>query len=253
MEKLIKTNALFVLSDYNWLPEEVENSWVTKYTDNYLILDKFHRLKESEKIKWQDNVGQNVYDIFDFIYKNYENLPEIAIFCRAVFLKAKDDGVTTKYDKNGKKISTGNCTEETFNKICNNTEFTEIHDFGPSAHERYYGQKQPASKLDSDGFGFLEINNSWYLLSHRPKFFGSLNELFHEIFENFEHMEYVRFSPGANYIIPKKYMLKYNKHFYEKMREFIGWDIITGEAHLFERAIYTIFTSNLKIKSKYHN
>ena len=68
MEKLIKTNALFVLSDYNWLPEDVENSWVTKYTDNYLILDRYHRYQESEKIKWQDNLGQNVYDIFDFIY-----------------------------------------------------------------------------------------------------------------------------------------------------------------------------------------
>jgi len=252
MEKLIKTNALFVLSDYNWLPEDVENSWVTKYTDNYLILDRYHRYQESEKIKWQDNLGQNVYDIFDFIYKNYENLPEIAIFCRAAFLNPKDDGIV-RYDENGKRLSTGNCTEETFNKICNNTEFTEVHDFGPPAHERYYGQSQPASKLDSDGFGFLEINNGWYLFSHRPKFFNSLNQLFDEIFENPIHTEYVRFAPGANYIIPKKDMLKYNKHFYEKMREFIGWDIITGEAHMFERALYTLFTSNFKIKSKYSN
>lgn len=252
MEKLIKTNALFVLSDYNWLPEDIENSWITKYTNNYFILDRYHRFQESEKIKWQDNLGQNVYDIFDFIYKNYENLPETTIFCRAAFLNPKGDGVI-RYDQNGKRLSTGNCSEEYFNKICNNIEFTEIHDFGSEAHKRYYGQTNPASKLDIDGYGYLEINNSWYLFSHKPKFFNTLNEFFNEVFENPPYFQYVRFSPGANYIIPKKNMLKYNKYFYQKMREFIGWDIITGEAHMVERAIYTLYMSNLKIKSKYSN
>ena len=255
MKKLIKTNALFVISDYNWLPDDIENSWVTEYTDNYLILDRYHRFKESDKIKWQQNVGQNVYDIFDFIYNNYENLPEITIFCRAAFLNPKDNGIV-RYDENGRKISNGNCTKETFDKICNNTEFTEIHDFGPEAHERYNGQAWPASKLDLDGFGFLEINNSWFLGPHPPRFFNSLEEVFSEIFESHpyqNHNGYIRFAPGANYIIPKKNMMKYNKHFYEKMRGFIGWDVITGEAHAFERALYTIFTSDLKIKDKYAN
>ena len=45
----------------------------------------------------------------------------------------------------------------------------------------------------------------------------------------------------------------FNNMFYEKMRDFIGWDVITGEAHIFERALYTLFTSNFKIKSKYNN
>lgn len=252
MKKLIKTNALFVLSDYNWLPENVENSWVTNYTDNYLILDRYHRFQESEKIKHQNNVGQNVYDIFDFIHKNYDNLPEVTIFCRAAFLNPKDDGIV-RFNQNGKRLSTGNCSEEKFNQICNNTNFTEIHDFGPEVHERYSGQQTPASKLDSDGFGFLEINNSWYLQSHRPKFFNSLNQFFDEIFEIPFHPDYVRFAPGANYIIPKDKMLKFNKYFYEKMKEFIGWDIITGEAHLVERALYTLYTTDLKIKTKYNN
>lgn len=37
------------------------------------------------------------------------------------------------------------------------------------------------------------------------------------------------------------------------MKEFIGWDIITGEAHLVERALYTLYTTDLKIKTKYNN
>lgn len=252
MDKIIKTDAKLVISDYNWLPEDIENSWITKYTDNYLILDRYHRFEESEKIKWQKNVGQNVYDIFDFIDSNYENLPSIMIFCRAAFLNPKDDGVP-KYDENGKKLSTGNCSEETFLKLVNNKEFTEIHDFGAEAHERYKGQSKPASKLDYDGKGFLEINNSWYVNSHATKYFRKLNDLFDEIFETPSHPEYVRFSPGANYLIPKENALQYNRFFFETMKNFIGWDILTGEAHMFERATYTIFNSNNKIKNKYKN
>jgi hypothetical protein len=252
MEKIIKTGALMVISDYNWLPDNLEESWITKYTDNYIVYDRFHRFTEGPKVKLQNNVGQNVYDIFDFIYENYHNLPEIAIFCRAAFLNPKDDGIV-RYNSDGRRISTGNITEENFKLLCNNTTFTELHDFGIESHSRYFGNPVPPSKLDEDGFGFLEINNSWYLGSHRPKYLNNYNELLYEIFENPQIPSYNRFSPGANYIITKKEMLKYNRYFYDKMRELIGWDIITGEAHLFERAIYTIFNTDNIIKKEYNN
>jgi hypothetical protein len=252
MDKIIKTNSLLVVSDYNWLPDNIEESWITKYTHNYLVLDRFHRYKESEKIKWQENVGQNVYDIFDFIYKNYDNLPEICIFCRAAFLFPKDNG-TPRYNREGIKMSNGNCSEEYFIKIVNNSEFTEIHDYRQDAHEMYKNHQNPASKIDEDGIGFLEINNSWFLSSHPSKHFSRTDDLFNEIFDDYTHLEYIRFSPGANYIIPKKNILKYNKEFYKSMKDYIGWDVITGEAHLFERAAYNIFNSNYKIKSKYKN
>ena len=60
---LIKENFL-VVSDYNWLPEKIEDSWVHKWTNNYLIYDRAHRFKESDKVKHQINVGQNIFDIF---------------------------------------------------------------------------------------------------------------------------------------------------------------------------------------------
>mgnify|MGYP003340715389 FL=1 len=40
-EKYIKNNFL-VVSDYNWLPENLEESWVDKLSDNYLIYDRYH-------------------------------------------------------------------------------------------------------------------------------------------------------------------------------------------------------------------
>jgi len=242
--KIIKSGALLVISDYNWLPSKIEDSWVSRYTDNYLIFDRYHRFDEEERIIRQKNVGQNVYDTFDFIYRFYDQLPEIAIFCRAAFLNPKDDGIK-KFNESGEKISNGNCSEEKFSLISNNTHFTEIHDYGKECHNNF------SSRLDSDGFGYLEINNSWYLSHHPSKFFSSLNDLLNHIFVDPDLPGYIRFSPGANYIIPKENMLKYNKKFYEDMREYIGWDIITGEAHLFERAMYTIFNSNYQIKEKY--
>ena len=46
----IEKNFL-VVSDYNWLPEDLNESWIHKYTDNYLIYDRYHRFPESDKIK----------------------------------------------------------------------------------------------------------------------------------------------------------------------------------------------------------
>ena len=250
---IIKKNFL-VASDYNWLPQNIEESWVHKYTKNYLIYDRFHRYKESDKIKWQNNVGQNVYDIFYFIAKNYDNLPEATIFCRSCLM-------FPKYDK--KPLSHGNISEENFLKLVNNENFTEVHDsIGPEFHKKgnsfvskilnliRVGKFQPSSKADVDG-GFLELNNSWYFRHFKGKYFNNLNDFLNEVYVSPVIPEYIRFSPGANYIIPKKNMLRYSKNFYEKMCEYVGWDVLVAEAHMFERLLYTIFTCDWEVKDKY--
>ena len=48
--KIITSGAFLVITDYNFLPDKIEESWVYEYTDNYLIYDKAHRFEESEKI-----------------------------------------------------------------------------------------------------------------------------------------------------------------------------------------------------------
>ena len=219
-ENLIKKNFL-VVSDYNWLPDKIEDSWVYKYTDNYLIYDRFHRFKENDKVKWQKNVGQNIYDIFDFICTHYDNLPEVTIFCRACIF----------FPKNNKKpLSYGNCSEERFRSLMNNETFTELHDFGPEVHTggsicsrilNFFrtGKILPSSKAGEDG-SFLEINNSWYFRHYKGKYFNNLNDFLREIYVNPIIPEYVRFSPGGNYIIPRENILKYSKNFYEKPETF---------------------------------
>jgi hypothetical protein len=251
-QKMIKTGAKLIISDYNWLDFDLERTWIPKYTDNYFIYDRYHRFKENDKIKWQKNVGQNIYDIFDFIYNNYDNLPELAIFCRSCIFHPKDTG-TPRLDANGKKISNGTCSEEFFQKIMNNKTFTEIHDFGIESPSKYFGQAVPASKFDDDNYGFLEINNSWYFSHHRGRYFNNLNTFLQDIYVAPQITEYIRFSPGASYIIPKNNMLKFNKNFYERLREILSWDVIVGEGHMIERCLYTLFSSDWEIKEHYKN
>jgi len=232
--KAIKDNFL-VVSDFNWLPKNIKESWVEKYSDNYLIYDRAGRWEETDKIKRQKNVGQNIYDIFDFIVTHYDNLPECTIFCRAAifFPKGRE-----------KPLSNGNCSVEKFLRLANNKTFTELHDFGREVHVDY------ASKMSEDG-GFLELNNSWWFRIHNGKYFKSVNDFLKDIYVNPEIPKYIRFSPGGSYIIPKSNILKHNKYFYERMREYLSWGIIIGEAHMIERCLYTIFTSDCQLRNKY--
>ena len=112
------------------------------------------------------------------------------------------------------------------------------------------GKLLPSSKMDKDG-GFLEINNSWYFRHYKGKYFHNLNDFLKDVYVNPVIPQYIRFVPGACYIIPKANILRYSKNFYEKMMEYIGWDVITGEAHMFERCLYTIFTCDYEVKDKY--
>lgn len=232
--KHIKSNFL-VISDYNWLPQNIEESWVHKYSDNYLIYDRAGRWEETNKIKRQKNVGQNIYDLFDFIATNYDNLPDVTIFGRAamIFPKGRE-----------KPLSNGTISEEKFLELANNDTFTELHDFGPEVHNGY------SSKLGPDG-SYLEINNSWYFNHHRGKYFHNLNTFLQDVYVNPTIPDYIRFAPGGSYIIPKANMLKYSKNFYEKLRDYVGWDILTGEAHMLERSLYTIFTCDFEVQNKY--
>jgi len=234
MSKLI-TNSFVVASDYNWLPEDLEKSWVHEYAEKYLIYDKFHRFDESEKVKLQPNVGQNIHDMFDFIVTNYENLPESTLFCRACLTFPKG---------RMPPLSNGNISEENFLRLANNKGFTELHDYGPEVHNGH------SSKL-GEGGSFLEINNSWYFNHIRGKYYTNLNTFLQDMYVDPEITSYIRFSPGGNYIIPKENILRNSKKFYERIREILSWDVVVGEAHMIERCLYLIFNSDYQVREEY--
>jgi len=233
--KLIN-DTFVVVSDYNVLPDNIEDSWVHKFCNNYLIYDRAHRWEESNNTKRQLNLGQNIYDIFDFILTHYDNIPDYTAFCRAAIMNPKDNG-------SGKK-NNGNCSEENFIKFVNQKAFTELHDFGPEVHDGF------SSKFGPDG-SYLEYNNSWYFNHVQSKYFNNYNTFLQHIYVNPELPEYIRFSPGGCYVIPKENILKYSKKFYEYLRYLLSWDVVVGEAHMLERALYTIFTCNYTVQPEF--
>jgi len=233
INKIITSGALLVITDYNFLPDNIEESWVYEYTDNFLIYDKAHRYKETDKIKHQINVGANIYDIFDFIFTNYENLPEIVIFCKG-------------------NVIPRHCGIEKFKKIINNSEFTTIENYIRETPKYTPGIYSFVDETDGYYEKPIEVNATVANI-HKSKYIFNYNDLLNNIFENSSVGEYIRFAPGGNHILPKKDIIKFNKHFYETMRNYVSWHHKPGEAYLLERAMFTLFNNNFKIREKYRN
>jgi hypothetical protein len=233
MNKIITSGAFLVITDFNFLPLNLEESWVEKYTDNFLIYDRAHRFKESNKVKHQTNVGANIYDIFYHIYHNYENLPEILIFCK------------------GNTIPR-HCGEEKFNKIINNTEFTTIENYIREAPRYHDGIHAYVDENDGYHENPIEVNGTVRII-YPSKYIFSYEDMLHSIFENPIFKPYIRFAPGGNHIIPKKDILKYNKYFYKTMMSYVDWNVKPGEAYILERALYTLYNNNFTIIEKYRN
>lgn len=229
-QKIIKTGAKLIITDFNMLPNRIEESWINDFTDNFLIYDRAHRYTESEKIKHQKNVGYNIYDIFDFISNNYDNLPEIMIFCKG-------------------NVIPRHCGFVKFINIINNTTFTPIENYIRETPLYTNGCYSFVDENDSYNECFQEVDSTAYRFG--TKYISNFRSLMDNVFTNYKHEHYIKFAPGANYIIPKTDILKYNKHFYETMRDYVSWHVQPGEAYLLERAIFTFFNNPFTIKERY--
>lgn len=232
----------FIITDYNHLPQDLSESWIPKYAgNNYLLYDRADRWSENENIKKQKNVGENIYDMFDFIVNNYENLPEIMVFVKA-------------------DVIPRHCSEEKFSTIIKQKSFSSIENYKRNLPQYKPGQvmtMEEALRLSNayvnSKDGYMEsVNEVNYTLTIHPgKYFNSYQDLLNEIFENPEIGSYIRFAPGGNYLVTRNDVLKYNKHFYETAKLWVSWDVRPGEAFLFERGIFTLFSNKFVIKEKY--
>jgi len=226
-------SPFFVITDYNHLTQDLSQSWVSKYAKDYLIYDRADRWEETDKIKKQINVGENIYDMADFIVNNYHNLPEIMVFVKA-------------------DVIPRHCGEEKFEKIIKNNFYTPIENYIRTTP--LYTPGSYAYVDESDGYweNIFEVD---YLLQvvHPGKYFHRFRDFFNEVFENANFGTHIRFTPGGCHLITKKDVLKYNKEFYELIKKITSWDIRPGEVFILERGIYTIFNNNFIIKDKYKN
>lgn len=203
--------AFIVVSRYK------ENlDWLIKLTDNYIVYNKGEEVP-GIKQKMVPNFGANQYDIFSFIYDNYENLPDLIAFMQG-----------DPYD---------HCLPDRFNSLIYNEEYTLL--FG--------------DKNYPDG-NYFEDNNSWYIASHCQTHnigckFSSFDQYAQYIFENYEHETRLTFPPGSQILVEKERCLFYSKKFWKTLLDLIPTDPnINGgtEAHIIERSINLIFQNKYK-------
>ncbi len=206
-----------------------EVGWVPEYTDNYLIYDRSENISlpagiDEKKIIRGANVGFNLYDYFTFIIDHYDRLPKCVIFAKG-------------------NVFPRHVSQEFFDRIANNDFFTSIEDY--RMHKTYW----PVCFISSDG-GFCEINNSWYTKRYKTKYFQNYDDFMSFCFKDPPVPRYVRFAPGANYIVPKENILKFPKVFYQNLRLFVSHCSLPGEAHIIERALYTLWTCNFALNER---
>ena len=209
-------DTLFIVSSY------LNNlEWLNNYPNQKIIYDKSNSLPKAENIIHVPNVGHNIFDQMDFIISNYNNLPEYIAFIQG-----------WSYD---------HCKKEKFDKLINNKYFTPL--------ESYEHIPESYAHRKSKDMQYEEINTSWYLYLEKPyehRYFNSYDEFMNMFFCNYQHLEWIRFSPGAMYIVPKNNILYYSKEFYEKLITLVNYAQYTMEAHLLERAMYYIYSNKYK-------
>jgi hypothetical protein len=214
---------LFLLSRY-----KEDFNWIKEYTDDYIIYNKGTLINNDSHVFNTENVGCNQRDIFDYVSTNYNNLPDIMIFIQCY-----------PWD---------HCKKEVFDKLINNTEFTSLEYYGSVPANDWEGRTSDAQ--------FLEINNSWYISQENNKRnqtckYSSFDEFMNCYFENYEHLEWVRFAPGSQYLVPKENFLKYPKKFWGCLMNELNTKNPT-EGYIIERALWYILSNTYSLRKEFY-
>lgn len=215
--KALKDNDSFFCISYF----EGDISWAEAIKkENYIVYNKSNNYltKNINHINIE-NVGYNIYSYFKFIIDNYENLPNIVVFCK--------NNVFIKHIK-----------KERFIKLINRKVFTSLEDNDQERRFPIY--------MSSSDFNYNEINNSWYKYNYPRLYFSDFNEYFNYIFEDALKPNFNNFAPGANYIVPRSHILSRSKNFYLNLMKFISHNQLSCESHFIERSLISIWNSNIQ-------
>lgn len=221
LKNIIKANNhYFCISHYNG-----NINWIRNLNkENYLIYNKSGKSlsKDINHINVK-NVGYNLYSYLNFIIDNYYNLPKTIVFCK--------DNIFTRHIE-----------YKSFKEYLKRNTFTCIE-------EKITKYKFPINLKVSD-YGFTEINSSWYKYNYPRLFFSDYNCFYQYIFRDVENPHFLRFAPGANYIVPRKNILSRSRNFYKNLITFISHSQFSCESHYLERSLCTVWDSSIKTSNK---
>lgn len=226
-----------VISDYNWIDEDISKTWIGINFKSFIIYDKYHRnaWNNNNKIIRQKNVGQNVYDMLDYIVNNYEKLDGRTFFARGCLI----------FPKGRKKpLSNGNCYEKNlWSKFDLKEPVIEVHDYSYQDVDGYFNK--------IEGKAYFEKIDNWWFRFHPGKYYFSFTTFLKDLYGGVNNKKYIRFSPGVSYIVHRDAILQYPKQLYINLRFLVSWGCVVGEAHTLERAMYELLSSKREISDFY--
>ncbi|PFG62076.1 uncharacterized protein DUF3431 [Thioclava sp. ES.031] len=169
-----------------------------------------------ERKAWIPNTGYNLHAYLDFIVRNYEDLPDIVVFCK-----------NSTYPRH--------VSEAIFARLSQRNVYTPIVD-----PESWEGMRFPVAVRSSAG-DYLEINDSWYARDRRGRYFDDFTSFFNFIFAEAAYPTYVRFGPGGNVVVPRNNILLRSRAFYQNLLSFIDYEPLALESFFVERSLDAIF------------
>ncbi len=217
-----KTNFL-VISNYN-----SDLTWLKELPNDYVVYDRSDATLPDDTlkiIKSDNSTGYNLHDYLTYIIDNYEKLPDVVTFC------------------------TGNIfprclTRKRFMELMNNKFFTALYDW---TYEQQAAM--PQCMFSSDGI-WSQLNNGSGLpdASANPlKYLHTYDDLLFFCFRNPLIPKYITFAPGGNYVVPRENILKYSPVFYQNLRTLMSHCAHSGESHIIEMALHTIWMGNFEV------
>lgn len=175
------------------------------------------------------NFGANQYDLCNYIYQNYDVLPDLMMFVQG-----------NPFD---------HCSENIFYQHVSRGQPCFLDDAVLTAKPNRGWRKS----IEIDG-GFAEKNTSWYIDTVNKAVFrkfhfvtcqiASYDDFMSTLFQDYSRLEWLRFSPGSQYIVSAAQCRRYTRNFWKTLRDFIPCvEGMNGgvEAHLIERALGLIF------------
>jgi len=211
---------------------EEDIKWLDNAPLQGIVINKGNDVETKNKsfvVEKSINFGANQYDLCNYIYQNYESLPELIMFIQG-----------NPFD---------HCSEHIFYHKVVARQPCFLDDAALTAVPNSGWRKS----LEIDG-GFSEKNNNWYIAEVNKLVFNKFNyitcqitsydEFMSAIFQNYSRLEWLRFAPGSQYIVSSCQCRRYTKNFWKVLRDFIP--TVTGmnggaEVHILERALGIIF------------
>lgn len=197
-----------------------------------LYAKKGHCLSDisvADEVVYVENNGINMYDICHFISNNYENLNG-----KFLFLKS-----------NSFSRIPAHCNFNNVVRVCN-----QLPNICPLEIE--HPTKLPQSTKTING-GFLELNNAWLSRTNLTrKYFNEFDDYMNFFFKNYNHQNYLRFSPGGNIFVDSSLILNHPKYLYKSLMNTVSYDKYPIEMMYLERALIHIFSGRLIARDEKH-